>query len=131
MVYLANVEENRMVSVAQIAETLGVSRDHLGKVLQRLNKLGLATSHKGPGGGFSLQRWQRDTTLLEIVEAIDGPLSESCCLLQSQVCSKGHCILGGLLDGVHREVHGYLSSRKLSGMSKTFPASLTAEAAAR
>lgn len=120
MVYLAGIEKDRMIPVSQIADALGVSRDHLGKVLQRLNRLGLATSHKGPGGGFALQSWQRETSLLEIVEAIDGPLGRTSCMLTSRACSNGSCLMGGLLDTLYQQVHDYLAAKKLSSLGHTF-----------
>jgi len=128
MVFLAGIGNNRMVSVSQIADALGVSRDHLGKVLQRLNRLGLATSHKGPGGGFSLQSWQRETTLLEVVEAIDGPLNHGSCMLGTPVCAEGNCLMGGLLAALYTQVHDYLASRKLSSLASTFPEDSEAKA---
>lgn len=120
MVYLAAVEKDQMVPVSQIADALGVSRDHLGKVLQRLNRLGLATSHKGPGGGFALQSWQRETSLLEIVEAIDGPLGRSSCMLAARACTNGTCLMGGLLDALYQQVHDYLAGKKLSALDGVF-----------
>jgi len=122
MVYLANVQEGRTVSVSQIAESLGVSRDHLGKVLQRLNKLGLVTSHKGPGGGFALERRKGDITLLQIFEAIDGPLVSCDCLLQTPACRKGSCILGDLLRSMFQQVRQHLASRRLSSLTSVYPA---------
>ncbi len=127
MVYLAGVEEARMVPVSVIADALGVSRDHLGKVLQRLNRLGLATSHKGPGGGFALQTWQRETSLLEIVEAIDGPLGRTSCMLSTRACSNGSCLMGGLLDNLYQQVHDYLAEKKLSTLGATFRAAKDAK----
>jgi len=67
MVYLANVGKDRMVPVSHIADALGVSKDHLGKVLQRLAKLGLVTSRRGPAGGFTLGRPSNQIRLMEIL----------------------------------------------------------------
>lgn len=47
-----------------MAETLGVSEAHLGKVLQRLGKLGFVRARRGPGGGFNLARAPGEINLL-------------------------------------------------------------------
>ncbi len=116
MAYLAELGPGRMVSVSQIAEELGVSKDHLGKVLQRLNKLGLCNSQKGPGGGFALERRGESITLLEILEAIDGPFTAVHCLLATR-CNRSACILGDLLPSVHQQVHGYFATKTLSELA--------------
>jgi len=121
MVYLANVGKDRMVPVSHIADALGVSKDHLGKVLQRLNKLGLVNSHKGPGGGFAIDTKRGEITLLQILEAIDGPLISASCLLDSQACTKGNCLLGDLLGSLYNQVHDYLSSKRLSDLTCVYP----------
>jgi len=46
----------------------------LEKVLGQLVRAGLARSVKGPGGGYSPARAPREVTLLDIIEAVDGPI---------------------------------------------------------
>lgn len=103
------------VSSAAAAEALGVSRDHLSKVFQRLTRSGLVRSTRGPGGGFLLAREADSITLLEIYEAVEGPLEEVSCLLPEKACT-GACILGGLLHDVHRRVRNRLATTTLSSL---------------
>lgn len=116
MVLLAD-EPGKPVSTRQIAGRLGVSEAHLSKVLQRLARAGLVVSVRGPGGGFTLAEKNGDTTLLEVYESIDGPLSDSTCLLGTPVCCGERCILGGLLEATNREVREYLESNTLSELT--------------
>jgi DNA-binding IscR family transcriptional regulator len=44
------------------------------KVLAQLVKAGPARSVKGPGGGYSLARVPKEITLLDIIEAVGGPI---------------------------------------------------------
>jgi Rrf2 family protein len=46
----------------------------LVKVLKPLVAVGIRHSQKGPGGGYRLARPPKRITLLEMVEAVDGPL---------------------------------------------------------
>ncbi len=74
------------VQVSRIAEPMAASTAHLGKVLQRLARLGLVTSVRGPRGGFSLARPAAETSLLDVLVAVDGPIVEEGCLLARPAC---------------------------------------------
>ena len=57
-----------------IAGAASLPDPFLGKVLSQLVKAGLARSVKGPRGGYSLARAPGEITLLDIIEAVDGPI---------------------------------------------------------
>jgi Rrf2 family protein len=80
MVLLADRRE-RPRTAKEIASTFKVSEAHLAKVLQRLAKAGLVLSAPGPHGGFHLRDGAERTTLLQVYEAIEGPMSSTHCLL--------------------------------------------------
>lgn len=101
----------------KVAETLCVSEAHLAKVMQRLSKQGFVESVRGPGGGFRLASGIGETTLLEILEAIDGPFEPSSCLLGKVICGGRRCIMGELLKTVNDTVHEYLAGTRLGEVS--------------
>jgi len=115
MGYLSSDAE-RPATCGEIARALGVSSAHLSKVLQRLAHAELITSFPGPKGGFRLARPARTVRLIEIYEAISGPLRPTTCLLGKPVCD-GKCILGDLLRETNRNVARYLSKTRLSELS--------------
>ena len=104
-------------SVGDIAAHQGVSEAHLSKVMQRLVKVGLLTSRRGPGGGFLLGRQAKTISLLEILEAIDGPMSDNKCMLGHKKCLFGGCALGALLTHVNHQVRIFLDSRNLNDLT--------------
>lgn len=112
MSYLAAQPERR-VSTHEIAVRLKVSEAHLAKVLQRLGRAGLATSQRGPKGGFTLAKPPQEITLLEVYQAIEGPMTGSVCLLGHPVCG-GKCILGSLIGDLDRQVREYFGNTRLS-----------------
>jgi len=123
MVFLASSADKR-VAASEIASQLHVSEAHLAKVLQRLAKVGLVRSTRGPKGGFVLGKPSGQLTLLEVYEAVEGPLSTSNCLLGLQGCGAKRCILGGLAGLVNARVRDYLAGTPLSELSDVFqPAS--------
>ncbi|MBK9128527.1 MAG: Rrf2 family transcriptional regulator [Phycisphaerales bacterium] len=73
--HLAQHMNGKPIQGRDIAEACGVPAGHLLKILQQLVRAQILSSERGPAGGFLLRKGARDITLLEIVEAIDGPIS--------------------------------------------------------
>lgn len=117
MVYLAG-EADGPTSAHSIATALCVSENHLAKVCQRLTRLGLVSAVRGPKGGLRLARSAEKITLIEVYEAIDGPLKPGNCLLGGRPCGRRTCILGDLMDMVNREVVRHLSETTLADLTK-------------
>jgi len=116
LVFLANNRENWPISTARAAAPFGASEAHLNKVFQRLNKAGLVGSVRGPRGGFLLAREPGEITLLEIFEAMDGPLPREHCLLGNEACTFGSCIFGSLLPAIHGMVSDHFSGTTLADL---------------
>jgi Rrf2 family nitric oxide-sensitive transcriptional repressor len=117
MAHIAKSKGGVNQSVGEIANHQGVSEAHLSKVMQRLVKVGLLTSRRGPGGGFQLGREAETISLLEILEAMDGPMSDCKCLLGRKKCLFGGCALGTLLTHVNHQVRVFLASRNLTDLT--------------
>jgi len=114
---LLAADPGRRRPARELAATLGVSQAHLAKVLQRLARAGLVHSVRGPAGGFVLRRPAGEITLLEVYEAVMGPLRPSPCLLGRPSCGAAGCVLGDLLRRVDAEVRAYLSGTRLSALA--------------
>jgi len=105
------------LSVAVMADELAVSEPHLGKVLQRLAKLGLVTSRRGPAGGFTLGRPSNQIRLMEILEAIEGPVEQQRCLLGRNLCVGKACAMGTLVHSVQSILIDHLTKTLLSDVA--------------
>lgn len=82
LIYLAHKNSSRPVLVREIAEAAEVPKQSLAKILHSLRNKGLVKSTKGPGGGYQLARPGWETRVIEVIEAVDGPvdLSSNCIL---------------------------------------------------
>jgi Rrf2 family protein len=94
--YLAKREDGP-ITARGITSRFEISEAHLAKVLQRLVKVELLRSVRGPRGGFILTRPPESVTLLEVFEAIEGRFEPSQCLLSSAICDGDNCILGSIV----------------------------------
>ncbi|GAA0408486.1 transcriptional regulator [Acrocarpospora corrugata] len=61
------------VPAARLAELHDVSPTYLAKQLQALSRAGLVHSVQGKSGGYVLSRPPATITVLDVVEAVDGP----------------------------------------------------------
>jgi len=110
----------RLVSSREIARALGVSENHLSKVLQRLARSGLVHSTRGPNGGFRIHSpWER-IRLIEIYEAIEGPIASGRCLLGLPICRGNRCALGVLVHRTDEAARKCLTGTTLAEMAKSF-----------
>lgn len=102
-------EDGKPVSVPSLARRLNASRAHCSKVLQRLTRNGYVKPQRGPSGGYVLNRDPSDIRLLDIYEAVEGPLIDTECLFQEEKCrfDTNNCLFEALLADVNRKVRSY------------------------
>ncbi|HZY84455.1 MAG TPA: Rrf2 family transcriptional regulator [Gemmataceae bacterium] len=72
--YLAERGDGRPATARKIAEARGAPKRFLLRPLKALVSAGLLRSAAGPAGGYRLGRPVSRITLLEVVEAVDGPV---------------------------------------------------------
>lgn len=106
-------QSDKLINVVQIAEATTSSKHHVAKVFQRLVKEKFINSHRGPSGGFSLNRKPEDITLLQIYEAIEGKIESNDCALDKDVCNFDKCILNNITREMTLKYRDYLESQTL------------------
>lgn len=67
-------KDQKVVLSQEIAEEYDIPLDYLLKILQQLVKANVLRSKRGPGGGYSLSRPANKITLLDVIEAVNGPM---------------------------------------------------------
>ena len=124
MALLARHSEQRCTN-QEIAHVLKGSSHHLAKVMQRLVRVGLVDSIRGPQGGFRLARPAEQITLLEIYEAVEGPLQQAGCLSAEPVCRGKSCLLGRTVQAIHEQLRNFLGETSLLELAESLSVSVT------
>lgn len=101
------------LNVNQISETIGSSKHHVAKVMQRLAKENFVASNRGPTGGFILKKRPEEITLLDIYEAIEGKLETQSCPGNKEDCPFTSCIMGDVSNKLTIEFVNFLKSQSL------------------
>ncbi len=79
------------VLVRSVAESQGISSKYLHALLASLKSAGLVRSIRGSGGGYVLAREPEAITLLQILEALEGPLNVVDCVADTELCGRAAC----------------------------------------
>jgi Rrf2 family protein len=114
--YLATEGTTHLVSPREIARRYEIPQELLAKVMQTLSKKGLIVSVPGPTGGYRLEKTPEAITLVQIIEAVDGPMAIAQCWEEAGVdgCAQGRfCILRGPLARVQEQIVAVLEQMTL------------------
>ncbi|HEV3081145.1 MAG TPA: Rrf2 family transcriptional regulator [Gemmataceae bacterium] len=84
VVHMANQKNDRPTPSHLVARARKIPERFLLKVLKPLVSARVLHSVKGPNGGYRLARPASQITLLDIVEAVDGPLQGHAPLSENQ-----------------------------------------------
>ena len=92
VLYLASTYYNRPVSIKKIAAKEEVSPEFLEQIFFRLKKAGIINSHRGPGGGFVLNKNTSEITIMEILKALDESIHLVPCIKNNECHRSEVCI---------------------------------------
>ncbi len=88
MIHMAGLPPGTRVQRATLAEATAVPESFVSKVLQALVRARFITSRRGVDGGFELICSPEQTSLLDVVEAIEGPIELNFCLMPGEPCER-------------------------------------------
>ena len=89
MLYLARLEPAKRAATSQIAEQQHIPPSFLAKIISQLSIAGLIHTSRGARGGVTLAREPGEISLLDVVEAIDGPIMLNDCTGDPKDCPFG------------------------------------------
>jgi Rrf2 family protein len=88
MKHLALLGDRGSSSAREIAEQYDIPVELMAKVLQRLARKGLLSSHQGTRGGYELARTAATISVADVVLAVDGPLTVTACSADDHACGQ-------------------------------------------
>ncbi len=119
VLHLARSGDHRTATSA-IAEEQRIPPSFLAKIVSQLSIAGLLHTSRGARGGVVLAREAKDITLLEVIEAIDGPIQLNECAGENGSCSfDDHCPLRPVWCDAQEELVGRLKNTNFADMITT------------
>jgi len=87
LIYLGLKDDGR-VTIREISEAYGISRNHLMKVVSLLTRMGYLDARRGPGGGIALAKPADEIIVANVVRDMEDDLNLVECF-----CKGGKCII--------------------------------------
>ncbi|MGI9019864.1 MAG: RrF2 family transcriptional regulator [Solirubrobacterales bacterium] len=112
------------VALATLAESEGLPLSYLEHLVATLRDAGLVTSVRGAHGGYRLALAAEEIGMLEVVQALEGPITPMECF---QIESEGRVLCSHEADGDHACATKLLWTRVQGGISKALTGTTLAE----
>ena len=127
VIYLASkFESGEKSGIKEIADFINASEHTVGKMLQTLVKEGVINSAKGPTGGFYITAKQKNQSILNIIDAIDGKEVFDECGLGLSKCSSTHpCPMHNDYKIIRDQFKTICQQKKVSDLCETVSEGLT------
>lgn len=125
MLDVARLGAGAVALTGEVAARQGIPAPFLAKIVLALTRSGLLRSYRGSGGGIALAKSADQITLLEVVEAVDGPMVMNRCVLWPEECGRsGSCPVHQVwcqARGLLAEYLGQISLAALAGGRRVPP----------
>lgn len=129
---LALLADGRQLKAADLAAGLDATPAFVPQVVGPLVKAGWVRSDPGPTGGYLLVAAAQQVSVLDVVEAVDGPTDNGRCVVADMPCGSGRlCALHGAWAGARDELTAALRAVTIADIAATPAADAVAIPAAK
>jgi Rrf2 family protein len=117
--YLARQSPNQRSATSTVAKEMSIPPSFLAKIISQLSIAGLLHTSRGARGGVTLAREPKEITLLDVVEAIDGPILLNECVGDPGNCDfSDDCPMHPIWTDVQQSLVAHLRETNFAGLPK-------------
>ncbi len=87
VMHFAGLPKGKLASIGEVAKTQEIPREFLAKILKDLTWANILVSYQGVTGGYRLAKPAKDVTFLDVIVAMDGPVTLNLCVSQEKSCT--------------------------------------------
>ena len=119
MVDLASHWGEQAMALKDISTRQNISLLYLRQIIMSLEAAGLVRSQRGSKGGYALAKNPEDISLIDIIHALEGPLSMVECIDDPTVCDRAdHCATRLLWKEMSAQLESVLESKSLASLAQ-------------
>ncbi len=97
------------VPLGEVCRLRDLAKDYMTKIFGTLARAGIIRAIRGKGGGYELARPPGQIAVLEVIEAIEGPLALNLCQHDPPRCEEVNCPLRPVWTELQEKVRSTLS----------------------
>jgi Rrf2 family protein len=120
LMHMAENSQNGLNTAKEISIAYNIPRELMNKVLQRLAKSDIITSHQGVKGGYQLQRSIDEINFSAIISAVEGPISLIDCVhMDACGCDQlDYCNIKTPMEFIQSELEKFFDGITLSDFKR-------------
>jgi Rrf2 family protein len=123
MVYLAQLQSDEHAATGRIAKEKSIPPSFLAKIVSQLSVAGLLQTSRGANGGVRLAKPANEISLLDVIEAIDGPIILNDCVAETTSCTyDDSCPLKPVWCDAQKMLVDHLSKANFAQFAEVAPA---------
>jgi Rrf2 family protein len=116
--YLARQASDQRVATSRVAREMQIPPAFLAKIVSQLSIAGLVRTSRGPHGGISLGKESKDISMLDVVEAIDGPIRLNACVGKTSDCAiQQECLVHPIWEEVQESLVSRLRATRFNALN--------------
>jgi len=121
MLDIAVVPDGKRALTHEIARRQDIPRVFLTKIIAQLTRAGLLRTYRGASGGVTLSRAPAEITLLDIVEAVEGPIALNRCTMTPSTCDRDDlCPVCSVWEQAQQQLETLLRGVNLANVAKQY-----------
>ncbi|MGB0850883.1 MAG: RrF2 family transcriptional regulator [Bacteroidia bacterium] len=114
-------KQGKRINLQTVAKNIDSPVAFTAKILQALVKENIVTSIKGPAGGYEISKENSETTLLQVVEIIDGEKIYNGCGLGLKKCNPSRpCPMHDRFIQIRTDLKNMLTSTSLDQLTTEY-----------
>ncbi|HUU22562.1 MAG TPA: Rrf2 family transcriptional regulator [Phycisphaerae bacterium] len=114
---LAERHGSGTVTLEEICRARALPRDYMARIFSLLSRAGLVAAVRGKHGGYRLGRDPGAISLLEVIEAVEGPLAMNLCQHSPPRCEEVGCPVRPVWSDIQRRVSSVLAGKTIRDLA--------------
>ncbi|MEE9256662.1 MAG: Rrf2 family transcriptional regulator [bacterium] len=111
VIYLSRQTTDRLCTIGEIAHAQQVPQAFLAKLMPMLIKASVVKSVQGPKGGYRLARSPAEINFLEVIQAIEGPITLVMCQDEENCCEiEEFCTMNEVFAMAQKQLNEFFRS---------------------
>jgi len=118
MNYIENNAKHKPVSAKLISNQFSIPEELLAKILQKLVKIKVLESVRGPYGGYKIKNSTKDINLINFIESLEGPIGIVDCTVTDDCSLMDFCNIRKPINNINNNIRSIFEKTTLKDIIK-------------